>query len=184
MLTTMSNESARPLDPKVLEVVLDEAQRIDEDAKHSAKSHFEAADIWAYRNLCIGIPTTLLAAVAGVSALTKFPVLGGILALLAAGASAVQTFLRPGERSAGHLKAGNGYKGLQNDVRIFRTIECVQRATDPTLVEELKSLSQRRNTLNTESLQCSRKAFERARRGIEQGEATYAVDAARRPAAL
>lgn len=170
------SDPAPPLQPNVLQELIGEAGRIEEDAIHSAKGHFEGSDIWAYRNLCIGLPTTILAGVAGVTALTNHPIVGGILALLVAGSSAVQTFLNPADRSAAHLKAGNAYKALQNDARIFRSIDCVQRVTDPKLIAELKALNDRRNALNVESPQFSRTAFERARKGIKAGEATYAVD--------
>jgi len=44
------------------------------------------------------------------------------------------------------------------------------------LTAELLALNERRNTLNSESPQIPRQAFERARKGIESGEASYAVD--------
>jgi hypothetical protein len=175
----MSEKPAQPLAPEVLAELKTEAKNIEEDSTYSAKGHFEGSDIWAHRNLWIGIPTSVAAAIAGVAALKAHPVLAGILAMLVAASSAVSTFLNPRDKSTSHLKAGNAYKALQNDARIFWRIECLHRATDPALVNELKALNDRRNALNTESPQFSRTAFERARKGIEGGEATYATEKAK-----
>lgn len=179
----MDEVKPQPLDSKVLEQLIAESDRIEEDAKHSAKSHFECADGWGYRNMWIGIPTTIAAAIAGVAALKNYPLVAGIMSLAVAASSAVFTFLNPKERSGSHLAAGNNYKCLQNDTRMFRCIDCVQRATDLKLIDDLKALNDRRNKLNAESPQFSRKAFNRAREGINQGEATYAVDKGANPPA-
>ena len=42
-----------------------EAERIEEDATYSSKSHFNAEDTWVRRHYWLGIPSTILAAVAG-----------------------------------------------------------------------------------------------------------------------
>ena len=116
-----------------------EAKRIEEDARFSSKGHFEAATAWDRWHLLIGLPTSIVAAIAGVSALSDLPVLAGILALLVATTSAVFTFLNPKERAAGHLRAGNAYKALQNDARIFREITCRQGVTSQELASRLIS---------------------------------------------
>ncbi|HEV7300644.1 MAG TPA: SLATT domain-containing protein [Tepidisphaeraceae bacterium] len=179
----MNDTPEKPLDAAVLKVLIAEAARIEEDSTYSAKGQYECADAWAYRNLWIGIPTTVVAAGAGVVALKDQPILAGIMSLAVAASSAVFTFLNPREQALNHLAAGNAFKALQNDARIFYTIECVHRPNDAGLVADLKALNERRNKLNAESPQPSRKAFERARKGIEAGEARYAVDAEKsRPA--
>jgi hypothetical protein len=163
-----------------LESLIKEAKRVEEDSIHSAKGHFEAAAAWDKWHLWIGGPTVVIATVAGLTALNNKPIIGGVLALLAAASSAVFTFLNPKERAAVHLKAGNAYKALNNDARIFCQIECQQEASDPPLIDKLKSLNDRRNALNAESPQPPPFAFRRAKAGIDAGEASYAADKARR----
>lgn len=158
------------------ESVVAEGKRIEEDSLYSAKGHFEAARSWDSWHFWIGVPTSVVAAIAGVSALSNRPVLSAVLALLVAATSAVFTFLNPKERAAAHLKAGNAYKALHNDARIFREVECQQGLTPAELATRIAKLNAVRNTLNTESPQVPRRAFEKARKGIEAGEATYEVD--------
>ena len=52
--------------------LIKEAERIREDTEHSAKGHFEAARIWEKCNKWLGVPATILAASAGVSAIAEY----------------------------------------------------------------------------------------------------------------
>ncbi|MDR1462020.1 MAG: SLATT domain-containing protein, partial [Azoarcus sp.] len=60
-----------------------EAERIEEDAMYSSKSHFNAEAAWEQRNNWLGIPATALAAIAGAASFNSYPEWAGILALLA-----------------------------------------------------------------------------------------------------
>ncbi len=162
-----------------LESIQAEASRIEEDALYSAKGHWEAAKPWEHRHLWLGIPTTVCAAAAGVSAFSDHPVLSGALALIVAVGSALITFINPSERHRRHCDAGNAYKALNNHARIFRSTECVPAADPSALRAKLQELDQRRNDLNQGSPIIPRHAFEAARRGIEAGEATHRVDQSR-----
>jgi len=159
-----------------LETIQQEAARIEEDALYSAKGHWEAAKPWEHRHLWLGIPTTVCAAAAGVSAFSDHPVLSGALALIVAVGSALITFVNPSERHRRHCDAGNSYKALNNQARVFRTIDCTLAADVTALAAKLRELDQRRNDLNQGSPLIPRHAFEAARRGIEAGEATHRVD--------
>lgn len=159
-----------------LEQIQAEASRIEEDALYSAKGHWEAAKPWEHRHLWLGVPTTVCAAAAGVSAFADYPILSGALAVGVAVGSALITFVNPSERHRRHCDAGNAYKALSNDARIFRTVDCTLDGDPVALATKLKELNQRRNDLNQGSPLIPRKAFETARRGIEEGEATHEVD--------
>jgi len=170
----MADISAEPSD--VGKAIAKEAGRIVEDATYSSKGHFEAAKNWDNWHLRIGIPTTVVAAIAGVSAIKDSPTLAAALAFLVAAASGLSTFLDAKGNAAAHLQAGNAYKALQSDARIFVEIDCKSDPSVPDLRKHLNDLNARRNALNTSSPQIPRSAFERARRGIEAGEAKYRVD--------
>ncbi len=159
-----------------LESIQAEASRIEEDALYSARGHWEAAKPWEHRHLWIGVPTTVCAAAAGVSAFSNHPLVTGVLAVIVAVGSGLSTFLNPSERHRRHSDAGNAYKALNNQARIFRTTECVPSADASTLRTKLQELDQRRNDLNQGSPLIPRRAFEAARRGIEAGEAQHRVD--------
>lgn len=158
------------------EAIVAESRRTEEDAMFSAKGHFEAAKRWNNIHLWIGLPMTLVAAIAGVSALKDYTALSAILSLLVAASAAVFTFLKAESRAARHLQAGNAYKALQNDARIFHQVTCQQGRSPSELSATLEELNKTRNKLNMESPQIPRGAFEAARQGIEGGEAAYQVD--------
>ncbi|MGD2066555.1 MAG: SLATT domain-containing protein [Candidatus Bathyarchaeota archaeon] len=161
------------------EIIEKEARRIAEDSLYSAKGQFEAASTWGKYHLMLGIPTTVLAGIAGASALAQFDnhnIIAGILAIIVAALTALVTFLNPNEKANSHLNAGNSFLTLRNSARMFYEIGISQESSDEKLIEQLKTLANRRVELNQSSPQVSRGAFERARRGIEEGEAKYEVD--------
>lgn len=153
-----------------------EASRIEEDCTHSAKGHFEAARIWGWCNMGLGLPAFVLGAVAGVSALKAMPIVAGVLAILGSALTAALTFLKPGDRVSGHHASGTRYNSLKNRARLFREVE-VPQATDPKrLTRALRALAKERDELNQLSPEIPRPAFVRARRGVQTGESSYAVD--------
>jgi len=163
------------MDNEPTTAIIKEAERITEDALYSAKGHFEAARDWERWHYWIGIPAAILAAASGVSALKDSPILAAILAFLVAVLTALTTFLNPRERANQQQAAGNAYKSLQNDARIFAEVECAAPAST-SLRETLSALNSRRNELNEKSPLIPRSAFERGRKGILAGEATYVAD--------
>jgi hypothetical protein len=160
----------------VRDAIVREARRIEEDALYSARGQFEAANAWSRWHFYVGIPMTIVAAAASVSAIADQAVLSAVLALLVAISSGLFTFLNPQERSSRHLLAGNSYKELHNGVRIFREIDCPGSTELDALKTKVHEFDACRNKLNKESPQIPRWAFIKARKGIEQGEATYAAD--------
>jgi hypothetical protein len=154
-----------------------EAERIEEDSIHSAKSQFEASDKWKNVNLLLGIPTAIISGIAGISILNEWSyILAGFLALIVGALTTLMTFLNPNQRANAHLNSGNNYLALRNRARIFKNISLNSKEDITALSEELKLLADERNNLNKNSLQCSRKNFETARRGISQGENKYLAD--------
>lgn len=162
------------------ENLIKEARRIEEDSLYSAKGHFVAANFWSNFHLWIGVPTTILAAIAGVSALSQFDnhnIIAGFLAIIVAALTAVTTFLNPNERANSHLNAGNKYNSLRNEARIFCEIDsCGENNSIQEITKQLKELAKQRDELNQNSPQIPRWAFKRARKGIGEGEAAYKID--------
>ncbi|MFH1563355.1 MAG: SLATT domain-containing protein [Nitrospirota bacterium] len=160
------------------EKIINEAKRIEEDSIYSAKGHFYAGQCWVNMNLWLGGISAVLSAIAGASALSQFDyhnIVAGGLSIIVAGLTAVITFVNPSERSVVHQKIGNEYNALRNDTRIFYDIE-VNNIDEKRAIEDLKKLNDKRNKLNLESHQIPKWAFEKARKGIEGGEAKYKVD--------
>ena len=158
--------------------IIDELERIEEDCLYSSKGHYMAGQLWVNVNLWIGGIAALLAALAGASALSELSnsnALAAGLSIVAAALTAIMTFLEPSDKAAVHQKAGNQYNALRNESRIFREIE-IEVIENEIMTAELKRISSNKNTLNLESPQIPKWAFNKARKGIEEGEADYKVD--------
>ena len=153
-----------------------EAERIEEDATYSSKSHFNAEATWIRRHYWLGIPSTILAAVAGATLVKSQPELASIFALAASLLTGLMTFLKPNERAASHRGAAGQFLALRNDARLFREVELLRADRPSEMPERLKTLSAARSELNQKSPSIPRRAFISARRGIEEGEATHKAD--------
>ncbi len=156
-----------------------EAKRIEEDSLYSAKGHFVTASFWRRFHIWIGVPTAILAAISGASALSDFSnhtLIAGILAIIVTALTAVATFLNPNGRASSHLEAGNKYNSLRNRARIFREIGIDRKKPKNEPYQQLMDLNNKRDELNKKSPQPPKWAFIIARRGIEEGEANYEVD--------
>jgi hypothetical protein len=153
-----------------------EAIRLEEDCLYSARGHFESARIWGMWNLWLGVPSVVIAALAGLSAFKNAPELAGALAVLSAAVTAVLTFLKPSERAATHQKAGALYNSLKNRARFFREVDLSSGARPANLRKRLRFLLEERNSLNEASPEILQPAFARAKKNIESGGAEYSVD--------
>ena len=153
-----------------------EAERLEEDALYSSKGHFNAEDTWVRRNYWLGVPATVLGAVAGATLIKSQPEWATAFTLLASLLTGLMTFLKPNERAALHRAAAGQFLALRNEVRFFREIELLQSDRLDEFSERLKALSVARNDLNLKSPSIPRRAFVAARKGIEEGEATHKVD--------
>lgn len=153
-----------------------EAERLEEDTLYSSKGHFNAEDTWVRRNYWLGVPATVLGAVAGATLIKSQPEWATAFTLLASLLTGLMTFLKPNDRAALHRAAAGQFLALRNEARFFREIELLQSDRLDELPERLKALSAARNELNLKSPSIPRRAFVAARKGIEEGEATHKVD--------
>lgn len=153
-----------------------EAERLEEDTLYSSKGHFNAEDTWVRRNYWLGVPATILGAVAGATLIKSQPEWATVFTLLASLLTGLMTFLKPNERAALHRAAAGQFLALRNEARFFREIELLESDRLNELPARLKELSAARNELNLKSPSIPRRAFVAARRGIEEGEATHKVD--------
>lgn len=163
-------------DQAMIPALCREAERLEEDTLYSSKGHFNAEDTWVRRNYWLGVPATVLGAVAGATLIKSQPEWATAFTLLASLLTGLMTFLKPNERAALHRAAAGQFLALRNEARFFREIELLQSDQLAELPERLKALSAARNELNLKSPSIPRRAFVAARKGIEEGEATHKVD--------
>lgn len=153
-----------------------EARRIEEDAEHSAKGHYNAGNRWGRYHLYIGLPTALISAIAGAAAFKNCPELAGGLALLVTALTTVLTFLKPSERAEMHKAAAGQYHALRNQTRIFREIELAGGLESVAAKIRLLELSRLRDELNASSPGVPRCDYEMAKIDIDHGRSRYQVD--------
>mgnify|MGYP005863808189 CR=1 FL=1 len=158
----------------VIEGIAHELQRIEEDATYSSKGHFEAAALWRTVNYWLGVPSAIGAGVASVSAFSDYLVASGIIAILVAALTSVSTFLDPSARANSHRVAGAAFLALKNQARILRTVELEVDADSG--IQRFRELSERRDSLNSESPGIAWLAYTRAKAGIARGESMHATD--------
>ena len=69
-LMTDSKTTEEKPQSQTKEAIIKEAKRIEENCLHTSKGHFVVAGFWSNFHLWLGIPTVILATIAGTSALS------------------------------------------------------------------------------------------------------------------
>lgn len=160
----------------LIQKLVEECHRIEEDAEHSSKGHFNAGDRWGRYHLYIGMPAALIAAIAGAAAFKDCPELAGSLALLSTALTTVLTFLKPSERAEMHKTSGGYYLTLRNQTRIFREIELANGLEAMVAKARFLELAGTRDELNATSPGISRCDYEKAKKDIDEGRSQYQAD--------
>jgi hypothetical protein len=174
---------------KIRDQVITEAQRLEERTRDSMKGHHCAAEGWSQRGLQLGIPTAIISAVTSLAVFAQASKdiwwIGAIAAVLSVTVTALttlSTFLKPNEKENAHLTAAHAYDRLNNEARIFWSIDCWSAdATEEHLTARVKDLVERKDKLNSDSPQIPPWARNMAEERIKKGETDFAVDAANRP---
>ncbi len=158
--------------------IFKEAKRIEEDSLYSAKGHFITANFWMNFHLWIGIPTAIIAAIAGASALSQFDnhnIIAASLAIIVTALTAITTFLNPNDKANCHRNSGNKYNSLKNKARVFYEVDAYGEDSNQDLTKHLKELSEQRDSLNQNNPLIPRWAYKKAKKRIEKGESDYQV---------
>lgn len=151
-----------------------ELLRIEEDCTFSAKRHFNASSRWEKYHYLVGLPSALLAGIAGISAFNDCPILAGVLAILSTALTSILTFLKPSERSEHHKSIGNQYLSLKNKTRLFRELEI--NPSSEEIITKINELSNQRDELNSSALNTSNSDYKKAQKDINENLHKYEVD--------
>ena len=110
----------------VVALLRSEAKRLMRQSLVAAERHYAAETPWYHMNYWLGVPSALLAALAGASAVPKLgapdwlPVAAG---LLAASLTSLLTFLDPHKRAGAHHTAGRNYEALYHAAGFFERFD-------------------------------------------------------------
>jgi hypothetical protein len=159
------------------QAIADELHRIEESCMYSAQIQFEQTKQWRAVNLGLGVPASVLAAVAGATALaaTTGRIAAGIIALAAAGFGAVLTTVNAAHRMNTASSAANAYLEIQTAARQAREIDLPMWDLDEARAA-LGELTARRDEQNKTAEPPSRRSYKRAQKNIEDGGQSYAID--------
>lgn len=156
----------------VRKAVDDELRRLEEDILYTEKGHFAASDEHSRVHLGLGLLATITAAVAATTIIGKSdPWIPGVLALIAAVASAVLTFVKPDERAAQHLQSGRALAALRVRIRQTRTIDLaadgvVNAAAWKAAIEDLTT---QKSDVDSAAPPVSDRFFKKAQQKIQAG---------------
>ena len=156
-----------------------ELLRIEDDCIHSGKAHFNADYRWSCYHYWLGIPSVALSAVVGAAFMKGYPELAAGFSAVITVLTALMTFLKPSERASAHKSSGDQYLSLRNDARVFRQIKLLHSCDEQSSIDGLDEFTKRRNELNTASPTFTRADYEKARDGVNKGEATHQIDTVR-----
>ncbi|MDN3509082.1 MAG: SLATT domain-containing protein [Candidatus Neptunochlamydia sp.] len=159
----------------LIKEIAHEVERIEEDALHSGKSHFNASSLWSTVHYILGIPMTVCAAWAGINAFSDASQCAGYLGMTTAALAALQTFINASSHASQHKRSGGEYFALKNQVRLFRRIE-LENLQPAEAIEKIKGYSQKRDELNGVEPCIPYPAFWLARFSINKGNGEYRID--------
>jgi hypothetical protein len=169
---------------KIRDEVVLEAQRLEERTRDSAKAHHCAAEGWNKRVFQLGIPTAIVSAVTSAAVFVQAAkdiwwvgVAAAALSVIVTILTTLNTFLNPNEKESAHFTAAIAYDRLNNEARIFWSIDCWSAdATEALLTAKIKELVERKDKLNSDSPQIPPWAWKEAQERIKRGETDFAVD--------
>lgn len=138
----MANSTASA-NPDIKFGILEQARQKEIYTLALSKAHFSTATIWGYLQFIVGIPNTILAAIAGASAFSKVDhssMVAGGLSILVAILTALSTFLDPNERAKAHWKAGNEFQFLNDKFQILVNFDSFTEISPQQLKQKLEGL--------------------------------------------
>lgn len=156
----------------------DELARIEESADYSAQGQFEQSKIWRRCFHWLGGTAAILAGAAGATGVARVTngLVPGVLALVSAGMGALVTTIDPAGHAARASESGNAYLALRNEARRVLRLDLPGAVLDEAR-EQIEKIARRNDDLNTAIEPPSVRAYRRARKNIERGQTTAAVDA-------
>ncbi|MRS14400.1 SLATT domain-containing protein [Enterobacteriaceae bacterium RIT691] len=155
------------MNQELIESIKRETTRLEEEIWYCAKSHFNASDRWEKINLWIGLPTSILAATAGISAFKDQTELTITLSIALTILTTISTFLNPSQKASRHKNSGVAYNKLKNSIRLFREVELINTPlNEQDIKKRLLTYSELRNNLNGTSPNIPRHAYLKAHSDI------------------
>jgi len=192
----LQRETYSPQENEAIKILGSELNTLVERSILLALAHKYTARQWSTFHLWLGIPSAVLAALSGVSVFSNLDgskILAGILSILVASLTALNTFLDPSRRSSIHLAASNKYDQARYRARnstLFINqlggvpVVLVKDVSFQTLRQEFEAVSNELQKLNSESPIIPEWPLRKAKKSLKElgklsaSELSRAIDAA------
>lgn len=153
-----------------------EAERIKENADHSKRRHYNAADFWSRRHYWLGIPATVCATIAGISAIGENNIVVIFASITAAILTSLMTFLNTEKRCEQHRIYGGKYDALMTSARQFQEIEFIGEEDPTKMKSRLAEITAIQTQLNGEAPSTPRCCYNQAKEDIDKGASEFRAD--------
>lgn len=150
--------------------ILDQFGELEDRAMWSAQGQFEQSKHWQSMNLWLGSLSAVSAAISGALVLAQFglDLIGGGLALVAAGGGAILTTVNASQRATKASAAANAYLEIQTSAKRAKAVDVLWAELDDAR-QLLQGLADRMDEQNKAAEPISPRAYRRARRNISAG---------------
>jgi hypothetical protein len=147
-----------------------ELARLRDDTYYTEKAHFAAAAEWGSARTAIGVITTLAGAASTATIIAhQLPALAAVFAVAATIGGAVQTFLRPGDRTDAALKAGRELGAVRVQLRQTELLQlpATEDGDLNRLVTVASELAAQKAEIDSRSPGVSNRHYNKAKKRIE-----------------
>jgi hypothetical protein len=151
----------------VNEEIIRELKRRTRNCQALTRANLLLANIWSSTHLYIGIPNTMLAALAGVSTLSELgisKVVTAFLSITVAVLTALLTFLNPTEKYSSYRSAAQRYQSVEDKYSVLLLKS--QSISEQELLNEIVSLNSEYNQVMESSPVIPSWAYERGKKEV------------------
>lgn len=165
-------------DTDALEKFSAEASRIEEDATFNFVGHYEAANFWKTVSHTLNFPIVIFSAIAAFFSFTE-PFISLFSSIIVTVLGSVNLYFRPAETAALHYRSGGKFKSLRDKARLYREVRLrFSKDSANKLLERLNELYEEKRVISEMGVPIPNFAYRRAKRKIDDGHTSYAVDEA------
>jgi hypothetical protein len=152
--------------------IKEDYKRLAIDCLYTSRGHFASAEYWGYVRLGLGLTTTFLAAISGITTIFTggvVQIIGGLIALLSAMLAGLLTFLNPGDQFKNHQEAGVRYDELMLSIK-YSCLNDFENADRKALIKKLEDYTERKIGYNLKYPDISDRSYRKVRRSIESSK--------------
>lgn len=159
----MTTDSARE------QALAKEGSQVQCDLLYTEKAHFAAAENLRRTFIGLGATSTTAAAAASAAIVKDHSDAAGVLALLAAVASALLTFLRLDQRAEAHLAAGRQLGTIRVELRQLMHLD-LGYEPDQDVRDQIADIANRKADIDASSPGLTERNLQRASKKIQRGD--------------